>query len=220
MKEPYYCGNSSVKPPTAHCYSLVHYALPQIPVASFLLPPPYQLAAPRWQRSNSIEPYYAGHPTLGRRYWHAHADDCAVVSDDDDDYDDDDVPAVLGTGHVVAPPSHPSISRKVSDNYHNSHSDDEDSTACIVGDTSKLAAVSGSAPLALPPHVHDLAEVNRVLVLKSDNPNILINPHARSVSATLRAPPYVSHHVTDVYASEVPRTLRDDYDVPCSAYLV
>lgn len=233
VTEPYYASGASlsfIKPANSSCYSYVSHDLPPIPAESWLAPPPMTTVR---SRKNSIEPYYSKSKKTGTlppkitslfRYKFGEEnddeafykdDDCAVLSDDDDDTD-----LIIGHRQISAPTS-ASLSRKVSDNYRYSNQSD-DETDPFGWDSRQLNPVPLSANKAqpvvcvpTPPHLHDLLEINNTLLIKSNNPNILINPISRSLSDTLMPPKIDEHnrrYTNDMYEGEDRKGVRDDYD--------
>lgn len=244
VQEPYYASGSSssfIKPSNSSCYSYISQDIPNIPSVSWVAPP--ALNTGFRSRKNSLEPYYSKTKKTGTlppkitslyRYKFGEEndqesfyqdDDCALLSDDDD------TDLLIGNRQIISAPTSATLSRKVSDNYRYSNQSDEEidkfgwdsrqlNPVSLLSKT--LVSKNPSSPskpvesVPTPPHIHDLLEINNMLLLKSNNPNILINPISRSLSDSL-IPPTIDDHnrrfTNDIYdLGENKARARDDFD--------
>ncbi|RLV94155.1 hypothetical protein JA1_001977 [Spathaspora sp. JA1] len=220
IREPYYNSRSStIKPKNSNNYTLITYDLP---ITTPILFPPRQLPNDTIRthrhhihhRRDSIEPYYTKPrrntglpPVILNQFTYKENDSeeescCAIISDSEDE---------PMCNIQRAPP--PSL-RKVSDCY--SDEDSEEEVENLVVKPIKLPKVERC-------NIYEEEEdvVRHYLLNQVNNPNVLFNSRARTLSNELSPPKFNSSFLNDNYdVVRCKSMVRDDYDVSGREYLI
>ena len=189
-------------------------------------------------RKRSIEPYYNKPMKIGvlppailnQFTYHFH-DECAIIDDDDDDdyeyeyYDDIDEELINYSGSVIAPGN---MLDNVYDNYDHNHNQDDQCELESTNDFKKSMTKIKVPPLSVVndddsnlsiPNILKLEQyfkynneiLKTKLLIKSNNPNILINERSRKLSDSLLAPNLQQQQQQDLFVNDQYDYCQDNY---------